>query len=190
MLTEDDKVYFTICGSTQELHALYRRGTDLAKILRNAKALRSVTRCDYAQCIRFAYNNSDFDSSDFLAVIRDFTHVYWTETFIAQDRDVYSEQVQWDLYAPYHNKFEPIKKLAQVVDKVPHKCDCESLRFNKIQIDVYGNVYPCYLYLEASKGALWNHNYSDIINGKCRVCKYCSAPIKRYLIKHNLEDIV
>ena len=190
LLTEEDKVYFTICGSTQEVHEVYRRGTRLEKILENARALRSVRKCDYAQCIRFAYNSADFDSDRFKKMVSEFSYVYWTETFIAQDPSVYREQVNWELFKPCHNKFDPIKELAKTVDKISHRCDCESLKYNKVQVDVYGNVYPCYLYLEASKGRLWNRNYSDIINGKCSVCKYCSAPIKRYLVKHGLEDIV
>ena len=35
-LDENDKVYFTICGSTQELHETYRKGTNLKNILKNA----------------------------------------------------------------------------------------------------------------------------------------------------------
>ena len=61
LLGEEDEVYFTICGSTQELHETYRKGTKLANILRNAAAMREAgKKTDYAQCIRFEYNDDDF----------------------------------------------------------------------------------------------------------------------------------
>ena len=37
---EDDKVFFTICGSTQELHSRYRVGSDLQQVLNNAAAFK------------------------------------------------------------------------------------------------------------------------------------------------------
>lgn len=190
LLTEDDKVYFTICGSTQKIHATYRRGTNLAKILKNADALRTVKKCDYAQCIRFAYNNEDLNSENFRKIVQKFSHIYWTETFIKQPDEVYAEQVDWNLFKPHHNNFVYIQKLANKMRNISHKCDCESLLQHKIQVDVYGNIYPCYLFLEASRGAQWDLNYSPILNGKFECCCFCEKTIKRYLIKYGLENIV
>lgn len=190
LLTTEDKVYFTICGSTQELHETYRRGTNLAKILENARALRSVTACDYAQCIRFSYNNADFESAAFKELIGEFTHIYMTETFIQQPREMYRNDFDWDTFKPAHSKFDDIQKLANSLKVGSFKCDCESIEYKKIQVDVYGNVYPCYLFLEASHGELWNGNYSNILNGKYECCRFCARAIKRYLIKHDLVNIV
>ena len=43
-----DEVYFTICGSTQELHERYRKNTCLKNILHNASVLRAVKPIDIA----------------------------------------------------------------------------------------------------------------------------------------------
>ena len=48
LLTAEDRVYFTICGATQEMHEQYRAGTKLSSILKNAAALRKVLPVDYA----------------------------------------------------------------------------------------------------------------------------------------------
>lgn len=40
----DSVVYFTICGSTQELHEKYRVGSSLDTVLRNARAFKSASQ--------------------------------------------------------------------------------------------------------------------------------------------------
>ena len=42
ILKYEDKVYFTICGSTQEIHEIYRRNTNLKNILLGRKNLFSL----------------------------------------------------------------------------------------------------------------------------------------------------
>lgn len=190
LLTEEDKVYFTICGSTQEIHEQYRRGTNLAKIMRSAAALRSVRTCDYAQCIRFSYNNDDFNSEEFQKIVEQFSHVYMTETFIQQPLSAYREKFDQELFRPWHHRFDFLQNIVEKNCYKPHKCDCESLEFKKIQVDVYGNIYPCYLFLEASDGKKWDMNYGSILAGKYDCCRFCERSVKRYLIKHGLECIV
>ena len=80
-LDDTDAVYFTICGARQKIHETYRRGTNVWRIARNARYLRSERPVDYAQCIRFAYNSRHLDSNEFRGFISQFSHVYMTETF-------------------------------------------------------------------------------------------------------------
>ena len=49
LMNADDRVYFTICGSTQELHEIYRKNTRLDRIIKNARAFRSENKNDYAE---------------------------------------------------------------------------------------------------------------------------------------------
>jgi MoaA/NifB/PqqE/SkfB family radical SAM enzyme len=46
-MDDQDRVYFSICGSTQELHEVYRTNTKLVNILNNARAFRSENKNDY-----------------------------------------------------------------------------------------------------------------------------------------------
>ena len=73
---EEDSVFFSICGSTQELHEVYRIGTNLDNIKRNAMQLRKAKKIDYAQCIRFEYNSNNFDSNDFFFFLSEFSNIY------------------------------------------------------------------------------------------------------------------
>ena len=75
LFDSNDSVYFTICGSTQELHEHYRVNTNLLNIINNAAYLRKAMPIDYAQCIRFNYNSDDFDTLQFKDIISKFTHI-------------------------------------------------------------------------------------------------------------------
>ena len=59
-----------------------------------------------------------------------------------------------------------------------YKNDCIAYHEGSVQIDINGNVYPCYLFLEASNGKTWNKNWNEILCGKYEVCKFCNSTIK------------
>lgn len=61
-LSDNDEVWFTLCGSTQKLHSHYRVNTNLVRILHHAEVLRSMRRVDCVKCIRFRYNQEDICS--------------------------------------------------------------------------------------------------------------------------------
>ena len=106
LLSLEDKVYFTICGSTQELHEQYRAGTSLSHILANAAALRSILPVDYAQCIRFDYNSSNLDTAEFKKMVSQFSHVYMTETFFPKDIDNYRAKFDISKFMPCKEKIK------------------------------------------------------------------------------------
>ena len=181
-LDADDRVYFTICGSTQRIHETYRRGTSLERILNNARAFRSDHKNDYAQCIRFKYNSDDFDGNQFKSMVSVFSHVYWTETFLVKDLSNYTDPSGIDMLYPCDRKVSDYLKVSTIADakfrsRVKGKAKCMSIEKNLIQIDVNGKVYPCYLFLEASGGEPWDGDYNRIEGMEYEVCKYCDRAI-------------
>ena len=193
LLKDTDRVYFTICGSTQELHETYRANTNLSNILKNASALRKSRKIDYAQCIRFNYNDDDFNSDEFKETIKYFSNIYMTETFLQQNINIYTKHFNQDLFKPFNSKLEKYlkaEKLASNILKIPHKCECSALKNKSCQIDIYGKIYPCYLFLESSKGEKWDLNWNSILNGKYNVCKYCEKNVKKFCKENDLDYIM
>lgn len=190
-LTLDDRVYFTICGSSQEVHEKYRRGTSLEKILENARALRSVLPIDYAQCIQFFYNYQDLNSEKFQEMVSEFSHLYMTKTFYPKEQDNYAEPFDSQNFLPNEDELPKYKKVYDLANKYPYsKRDCKAFNQKWNQIDVYGRVFPCYLLLEGLKGEEWNHNWSEILDGKYETCKFCSKILKPIIDKDNLVYII
>jgi MoaA/NifB/PqqE/SkfB family radical SAM enzyme len=195
LLTPIDEVYFTICGSTQELHETYRKGTNLQRILRNAASFRSNNKNDYAQCIRFMYNSDDFDSAEFKEMVSQFSNVYWTETFLLKPSDNYVDVSGLEKLQPNFKKigdYRHMDKLATTKFNSPikGKAHCKSWESKSQQIDIHGNVYPCYLFLEASKGQPWDGDYNKILNMEYEVCKYCERCVVDLCDEKDLHYII
>ena len=190
-LSLEDKVYFTICGSTQELHETYRKNTSLKNILKNAEALRKVKPIDYAQCIRFYYNSEDFDSEQFKKMVSVFTNVYWTETFLKKSEENYVNTKDLEKLKPNPKKLKSyltIEKLANQRKNKPRTC--KSLEDKSQIIDINGNIYPCYLFMESQNGKEWDGDYSKILKGDYDVCKFCEKGIVKLLEGASLSYII
>jgi MoaA/NifB/PqqE/SkfB family radical SAM enzyme len=192
LLTPLDSVYFTICGSTQKIHEIYRSNTSLKNILDNVSSFRSSNNNDYAQCIKFQYNSHDIDSDFFIKFINSyFSNIYITETFLSKNDDNYIFKDNLDLLKPILSKQEKyftIEKLAN--KKLGKKAFCKSFYEKSQQVDVNGNVYPCYLFLEASNGKLWDQDYSSILNLEYDVCKFCEKNIFDLCEQQSLQYII
>lgn len=194
LLTDKDSVYFTICGSTQELHEIYRKGTNLNNILLNAKAFRSSGNYnDFAQCIRFDYNDDDFNSKEFNDIISEFSNIYWTETFLKKNNDIYVNKENLHKLMPHkENKIKMIT--ADIMSKKFFELNnsetiCKAISRKSIQIDINGNIYPCYLFLESSNGKEWNKDWEEIQNLKYEVCRFCQKDIYSYCLMNNIGSI-
>ena len=192
ILDEQDRVFFTICGSNQELHETYRKGTNLKNILENAKALREVNPIDYAQCIRFDYNNDDFNSKEFKEVVGKFSNIYWTETFLKKSEDNYTNTKNLEKLKPNPKKIKSYLMIEKIADKrkLNSKADCKSLNDKSQIIDINGNVYPCYLFMEWMEGKKWDGDYQKIIDMKYEVCKFCEKGIVKMLENADLTYII
>jgi len=194
-MNDQDRVYFSICGSTQDLHEIYRRNTKLKNILENARAFRSDNKNDYAQCIRFHYNSDDFDSDQFKNMVSEFSHVYWTETFLLKNYDNYVDKHNLDLLRPNAHKIADyihMDRFAQRKFESPVRGRpwCMSWEKRSQQIDINGKVYPCYLFLEASKGQPWDGDYEKILTMQYEVCKYCDRAVIDLCNKKDLRYII
>ena len=196
LLSTEDAVYFTICGSTQEIHEKYRVGTILQNILDNAKALRTIIPIDYAQCIRFSYNSNDFETEEFKNIINEFSNVYMTETFYPKNIENYNTKFDISLFIPNKLKIEKYNKVKTIAECYYSrnagklKAQCQSYNHKRQQIDVFGNVYPCYLFLEYSNLKKWNGDYSEILSIEHDCCKYCEKSVYEYCVKNKLDYII
>lgn len=196
LLDSNDLVFFTICGSTQKIHEKYRKNTSLKKILHNASVFRDkYKKNDYAQCIRFNYNSDNLDSNEFKILVKQFSNVYMTETFYPKDISNYISSFNIDDFLPPKQKIIQYNKL-KILAKDSYKmlqntyAECQSIQFNRQQMDVFGNIYPCYLFLEASNGNKWDNDYKKIKLLQYECCIYCSNIIKKYCKKYHLEYII
>lgn len=196
-LNEDDMVYFTICGSTQEMHERYRVGTSLERILHNASVLRSHKPVDYAQCIRFSYNSNDFDSLSFKTLVSQFSHVYWTETFFPKSIDNYTQMSidEYNAFFPADSKlkrYQLMKHMAEMKYSSNDKghATCQSIEHHRQQIDVYGNIYPCYLYLESMNGQKWDDDYEKVVDLSNPCCKFCESHVCSLCRAYGLDYII
>lgn len=195
LMTAEDRVYFSICGSTQELHNIYRTNTKLVNILANARAFRGSNQNDYAQCIRFSYNSDDFDGPAFKEMVGEFSNVYWTETFLLQDTGNYVDTSRLDKLGPNPRKVADYRHMdkfarAKFASPVKGRAHCMSWENKSQQIDIDGKVYPCYLFLEASKGKPWDGDYNKILNMEYDVCKYCDRAVIDLCNKKDLRFII
>ncbi|WP_419172856.1 radical SAM protein [Halobacteriovorax sp.] len=198
ILTERDSVYFTICGSTQELHEIYRVGTSLANIRANAKAFReaNVHKVDYIQHILFDYNAHDLESGGMDELLEEFSNINLTQTLYRRDLSVYKNSFNLDkmlitpeLKRKYDVIIESAKKKWQ--DKVDGKhdydIDCRSFHNRSIHIDQFGRVYPCYIWLEESRKEEWDLDYKKIKDFEYECCQICEKNCKKLMDMWDLE---
>ena len=195
LLTSDDKVYFTICGSTQELHEYYRANTRLSNILNNARAFRTSNKNDYAQCIRFEYNNDDFNSDAFKSMVSEFSNVYWTETFLNKPSHTYVDTSRLPGLQPAPPKIDSYLAMSKFADikyasGIRGKANCMSWENHSQQVDIDGRIYPCYLFLEASGGEPWDGDYEKILTMSYDVCKFCDRAVTDLCDAKDLRYII
>ena len=190
LLDFNDKVYFTICGSTQELHSKYRVGTSLDRILKNAETLRLEKPIDYAQIIRFKYNSDDLDSKKFKKLVEPFSFKYYTESFYPKLPQNYKKSFDIELFKPAKKvkQYDLAYKLANSIPLKSMKCKCKSFINHWGQLDVYGNLYPCYLALEAQIPVNWN--YENIQNFEFDCCRFCAVQVSKYCEANDIEYII
>ena len=99
MLSADDEVWFTVCGSTQELHEKYRVNTQLERVLSHARALRQVKKIDCMKCIKFKYNSEVLASAAFAKIAGEFSRVECIDTSY-DEQAKYKKQFDFNLFMP------------------------------------------------------------------------------------------
>jgi len=194
LLTDRDKVYFTICGSTQELHETYRKNTKLKNILQNIKYFQSENKNDYAQCIQFKYNKNDLNSENFQKMISFISNIYMTKTYLYLDKDKYKNITDEDLekLAPISNEYYKINNIVKKFRLNKKIILCKAKENNSIFISKNGDIFPCYLFYEQNKDQpnIENWDYNKIKNFDYYSCKFCEKNIRNILKKKDMEYII
>jgi hypothetical protein len=176
-------VYFTICGSSQELHEKYRKGSNLQTIIDNAMAFKNINKNDYIQHILFEYNKNDLYSMEMKKIIEKFNNVNYTETYFTRDITTYRDISNLSgllIPSEKQKKYKYIDKLAldkfkqNAVKKNKIKCPVMN---QSCHINQFGKIYPCYIFLEESGVSEWNMKYDDILNFSYKCCRFCEHNI-------------
>lgn len=196
ILTEKDSVYFSVCGSTQELHEIYRVGCSLENLLENARAFRKANKygIDYVQHIEFEYNKEDIKSPRMQEIFAEFSNINMTLTYFTRDKGIYKNPFNLDkllVSDDYLKKYDAVLKYTQNKwDKRFERkveLDCYSINTKSIHIDQFGKIYPCYIWLEESRVDEWNGDYQEIIDFKHECCKNCEKNAVRMLNEWGCE---
>jgi len=187
ILDDSDQIHFTICGSTQELHEKYRVGSNLQKLLSNAKAVRDIRSIDYCQFIRFIYNKDDLENVKKLG----FTNFYVVDS--EGDR-LYNDKV-----VPENSSVRPLETRDRLIkwifnNRCQKKCEiqCKSIEDRKIYIDQTGRISACYTHFEYHPENIFkgdDFDYTDILNFKYDNCFLCERKTKMFIEKMGLDFV-
>jgi MoaA/NifB/PqqE/SkfB family radical SAM enzyme len=192
ILDETDECHFTICGSTQELHEKYRIGSDLQKLLNNAKAFRKKGN-DYLQFIRFEYNKDEWDEN-MISLRDEFTHSYLVDTEGVRRINDKIKDVP-DGVKPLETRDSMIKWLFDNRDRfggIDDEIQCKSLTNKKIFINQEGKLSACYIHYEFNPEHIFEgdvFNYKDILECKYEDCWQCSKKASYFIDKFGLDFV-
>ena len=157
---------FTICGSTQELHNHYRRGSKLEKMLDNIYSAIKYTDNYLIYLLRFKYNNMDINNYKQWPFIKNFKE----DKIIITDTNLFNEKV-------YHKEeFNDFNSHKEYIKPQPRQCP--SLVENSIQVE-NGKFYPCTRFQYQHKAIENNPEsikrlYEDISKNKYKFCETCT----------------
>ncbi len=199
-LKPKDRVIFTICGSTQELHGKYRIGSKLSKVLENAEAFRKGAgpkKNDYIQYIRFVYNAEDFESEATKEICDRFNNTVHCDSEGVRLYNEYNNDFDTEEIAPLVSRAKLIKHLfnnrPKKSDSKDYKILCDSIKKKSIYINQYGKVYPCYSYVEfqPNEDLIADNDgyfdYSKILNFQYEDCFKCENRTKCLIDKLDLD---
>jgi MoaA/NifB/PqqE/SkfB family radical SAM enzyme len=134
----EGNIYFTICGSTQELHEKYRVNSKLSRVLNNLDTInRYSNNKGILTWIVFNYNQEDFEKN-----YKKFKEKYRTEYFYTLPVNEHFN-LKNEIHLP-----QKLKKIYEErIDRKDFKdIVCPANKNNFVQISHEGKVYPCSLY--------------------------------------------
>ena len=187
---------FTICGSTQELHEKYRKGSNLQQILDNSDAYRQNNKHnDWLQHILFEYNKEDYQSGHMKSIYDRFSHVM---TIGSEGIRRLDEKIN-----TYDNDIKPVddrdRKIKYIFNRrtplkdINTEINCKSFNERKVYIDQFGKVSACYIHYEFEKDYFDMDNgvfdYSHIHNYEFPDCYACSKDACDMIERFKLDFI-
>lgn len=184
---------FTVCGSNQQLHEMYRVGSDLQQILRNAAAFRGNERKnDWIQHIRFQYNAEDRDSDDMRSIFSQFSNVMLVETEGIRRLNEHKVDVPAGV-APLPTRDKMIKLLFNQRPKPGSHAtiQCRSLENKKVYINQFGQISACYVHAEFERDYFNGpeFDYTDILSFKFPDCFLCEKRTRTIIEKTGLDFV-
>jgi MoaA/NifB/PqqE/SkfB family radical SAM enzyme len=190
ILTEDDQVHFTICGSTQEIHEKYRIGSNLSKLLDNVKSFQSNKNNDFCQFIKFEYNKDDEVNVKQLP----FSNHYTVDTEGVRNKNNKVKSVDKDI-KPEITRDRTIKWLFNnqpTKNTCGYEIQCKSIEDKKIYITQEGKVSACYIHYEYNPEHTFNtdsFDYSSILSFDFQDCFLCEKKIKFKIDSFGLDFV-
>jgi len=187
----NDQVYFTVCGSTQELHETYRVNSNLDTVIKNALIFKNACphKIDYIQHIMFEYNQEDFKTKAMQDIIKQFNNTYLINSLQYNNRfEVVSKDSDIQMTKDLRTKYSAINKIGSNRLKEGNIL-CKSLQENFIDIDQFGNVHPCFLHRMNVPGVFDITDYSKILAGTYDFCFECEEKSIKLLELFNMERI-
>ena len=186
---------FTICGSTQELHEKYRKGSDLQQILDHAAAYRKNGRKnDWVQHIRFDYNSEDFKTDAMQNMLKEFSNVMLVESEGIRRSNEYNKKFPFDI-KPVAVRDKTIKELYKIRPKPDdgkkYEIQCRSLESKKVYINQFGQVAACYTHAEFEQDYFEGDefDYSHILAFKYPDCFLCEKRTRVFIDKMGLDFV-
>jgi len=194
IFTEQDRVLFTLCGSTQELHEKYRVNSNLEQILEHAEAFRKNDRKnDWCQLIRFEYNETDLASDAMKEIVSQFAYCHLIESGPYQERfKIIEGPTDIKMRGKLSEKYSIIKDIVSERRENGSSCEilCPSYNRKFLSINQFGEEFPCFLYRLHRKTGFDLSDYSDIDNFAYDFCFECESLTSDMLEKHGMETIV
>jgi hypothetical protein len=186
---------FTVCGSTQELHEKYRKGSDLQQILDHAEAYRKSGKTnDWIQHIRFEYNSEDLKGDGMQHILKQFNNVMYTESEGIRRQNNYNVSFPGDI-KPIVLRDNTIKQLyknrPKPDDGKTYEIQCRSLAHKKVYINQFGQVSACYTHAEFEQDYFEGEDfdYSHILAFKYPDCFLCEKRTSTFIEKMGLKFV-
>jgi sulfatase maturation enzyme AslB (radical SAM superfamily) len=198
ILTANDRIYFTICGSNQKMHEAYRVGSSLEEILKHHQAFISTNtlKIDHIQHIMFDYNRADFETPEMKAIIARFSSIKPVETEGQRSLNEYIKSFDKAAIKPEEERERSINALFDVkpkpTDAKKYEIKCMSLRDRKIYVDQFGKISPCYGHAEFEGPGYFaseNFDYSEILSFKFHDCFKCERRIQKFIEVMELDFV-
>jgi MoaA/NifB/PqqE/SkfB family radical SAM enzyme len=198
ILTSNDRIYFTICGSNKKLHETYRVGSSLEEILTNHQAFTATNKdkIDHIQHIMFDYNREDFSTPEMQAVIARFSGIKKVDTEGRRSINEYIKRFDAALIKPEGPREKAINALFDIrpkpSDEKKYEIKCMSLRDKKIYVDQFGRISPCYGHAEFQGPGHFageNFDYSEVLSFKFHDCFKCEKRIQKFIDVMELDFV-
>lgn len=186
-LTDQDEVYFALCGNTQSLHEKYRVGSNLMKILNNVRAFQTnnINKNDYGLFIIFEYNKMYIDKMK--PIFQLFSNVQTIHTVPFSERFNFVDLMEKNICLPL-DLSKQYKKLKEYNLKSNLQISCRSFNMKSVVIDNFGKIYPC------SISRMYRYNQKYFYNAKYHKCNYSNILQYKYMFcyecEHNMIEFI